>query len=75
MKIGDLVEPSKESGYILRDSLSQYNEAVVISVNPFMLVSVDSGMLWEATVKIEDFNITGKVDKKILNGCLRRLND
>ena len=72
MEIGDLVEPKKESNYILRDSLSQYNEAVVISIEPFMLTSIDSNMLWEATVKIEDFITTGKVSMETLKTCMRR---
>jgi hypothetical protein len=73
MEVGNLVAPTKESGFILHCSTAMYEKAVVISTEPFLLTSEDSNMLWSKTIKKRDFKKIGEVDKKTLNKCLRRL--
>jgi len=75
MEIGDIVKPTKESKYVLRSGCSIYGNAIVISVDPFILVSGETDMRWSATVKKENFYVTGKTNKKHLNKCLRRLEE
>jgi len=75
IEVGDIVKPTKESGYTLRCGSGMYGAAVVISVAPFILVSEETDMRWSATVQIGDFEIVGKTTKKHLKKCMRRIND
>jgi hypothetical protein len=74
MKVGDLVIATEESGFILRCATGQYVEAVVISLDPFILTDDDGSMLWSSTIKKEEFQTIGKVSKHTLKKCMRRLN-
>ena len=73
MEVGDLVKPIKESGEELACGTGRYDCAVVISVEPFMLTSLDSSMLWTTTIKVDDFEVIGDVGKRTLNKCMKRL--
>lgn len=73
MKIGSIIKPTKESGYHLRSGASAYDKAVVISLDPFVITSEDSDMLWEATIKKEYFEVIGQANKTILEHCKKRL--
>lgn len=73
--VGDIVEPTAASGFWLRSGASLYNEAVVISVDPFKLCSIESDMLWTSTIKPEYFKHVGVASEDILKNCLRRLKD
>ena len=73
MEVGNIVEPTKESGFILHCGTGTYKDAVVISSEPFILTSRESDMKWQATIKKEDFEITGNIDEKALKNCMRRL--
>jgi len=73
MEVGNIVEPTKESGFILHCGTGCYKDAVVISSEPFILTSRESDMKWQATIKKEDFEITGDIDKITLKNCMRRL--
>ena len=53
MKVGNIVKPTKESGFILACGSGWYSEAVVISEEPFVLTSLESDMRWESTIKKE----------------------
>lgn len=75
MKVGSIVKPTKESGYVLRSGCGAYNAAVVISEDPFILTSIESDMKWQATIKKEYFEVIGQADKAILAKCKRRLKD
>lgn len=56
MKVGDTVA-YKEGRGILRSGCSQYDKAIVKSIEPFELVSKEGDMHWTATVKPEDFYV------------------
>ncbi|PNG65018.1 hypothetical protein CRN61_17725 [Vibrio vulnificus] len=70
--VGDVVEPIKPD-YQLASGCIRYESAVVVSVEPFVLVSHAADMRWQATVKREQFKIVGKVDGDDLARCLARL--
>jgi hypothetical protein len=73
MIVGDLVKPTKESKQELACGTGRYDCAVVISINPFMLTSLDSSMLWTDTIKETEFEVIGDVGKRTLNECMKRL--
>ena len=73
MKVGNIVKPTKESGFILACGSGWYSEAVVISEEPFVLTSLESDMRWESTIKKEDFQVIGEADKATFKKCNRRL--
>jgi len=72
MEVGDLVKPIKESKEELACGTGRYDCAVVISVEPFMITSLDSSMLWTA-INVNDFEVIGDVGKRTLDKCMRRL--
>lgn len=72
VSVGDVVEPIKPD-YQLASGCSRYDTAVVISVEPFVLVSHASDMRWGCTVKRENFRIIGKIEGEALDICMRRL--
>lgn len=74
MKIGDVVKPKPDSGFVLRSGAEAYSAAVVISVEPFILTSEDATMKWQSTIVKEYFEVTGSVSEDILQNCMRRLN-
>jgi hypothetical protein len=75
MKVGDIVCPTSESHYNLRTGCGWYSEAVVVSLEPFILVSTDTDMMWSATIKLEYFEVVCKAFKKLLKKCMKRLDN
>ncbi|WP_158138691.1 hypothetical protein [Vibrio metschnikovii] len=71
--VGDVVEPIKPD-YKLASGCSRYDSAVVVSVHPFTLVSHAGDMLWQSTVKREQFKIIGNVEGEDLDKCMKRLD-
>tara|TARA_R110000772_G_scaffold79172_3_gene169503 strand:- start:2674 stop:2961 length:288 start_codon:yes stop_codon:yes gene_type:complete len=72
IKVGSIVKPTTESGEILRCGMGMYDFAIVISVNPFILVSDCTTMMWSCTVNIEDYYHVGKADDKHMLECVKR---
>ncbi|MBT2909660.1 hypothetical protein PL84_03570 [Vibrio anguillarum] len=70
--VGDVVEPIKHD-YQLASGCGRYDSAVVVSVEPFVLVSHAADMRWQSTVKREQFKIVGKVEGEALEACMKRL--
>lgn len=73
MEVGNIVEPTKESGFVLRSGAEQYKSAVIISLDPFVLVSGYADMRWESTVKQEYFTVVGSVGTAHLTELVKRL--
>ena len=71
MEIGDLVKPTKESNFILRSGASYYLDAVIVSMEPFVLVSWETDMLWNETNK-KDFIVKRPAPTEIFKKCLER---
>lgn len=74
MEVGNIIKPTKESGFHLRSGASAYDKAVVISLEPFIITSEESDMRWEVTIKKGYFEVVGQADKVTLEYCKRRLN-
>jgi len=72
-EIGDLVAYKSEKLGILRTGMSWYAHAVVASLKPFILVSEDGDMLWQATVKSNSFKKVGEADKEAIVNVLKRM--
>ncbi|MCG6228100.1 hypothetical protein [Vibrio furnissii] len=72
LNVGDVVAPIKPD-YQLASGCGRYESAVVVSVEPFVLVSHASDMRWQSTVKREQFKIVGTVEGDDLVRCLTRL--
>lgn len=70
MEVGQLVVP-KEGAY-LRSGAEQYARAVVVSMKPFVLVSVDADMRWESTVTPDEFLPVGRATPQTLAKCMTR---
>ena len=72
ISIGDLVAPIN-SDYQLSSGASRYERAVVVSIEPFVLVSESADMRWSSTVLRKNFKIIGKADSSKLDACMKRL--
>ena len=72
MEIGDYVAPNKR-GLYLRSGSQSYTYAVVISLNPFVIVSPKADMRWESTVSIIDFDVIGRADDETISKCMKRI--
>jgi len=72
--VGDVVQ-STDIGYPLRSGCDWYPDAVVIQVSPLVLTSYESDMRWESTVQPDKLKVVGKVNKRVLKRCMRRLVD
>ena len=72
MKIGDVVVPEPRSGYVLRSGCSWYTHAIVVSLDPFVLVSEWGDMLWRATVRPDLFIALCQAHPEITARALER---
>jgi len=70
--VGSIVEPVSPE-FVLASGCGRYPDAVVVSVEPFVLVSRESDMKWQATVKIENFIATGQASDELMAICNRRI--
>ena len=70
--VGHMVEPINND-HTLRSGAGYYSSAVVVSVEPFILVSIGADMKWSSTVVPEGFKIVGIANEETLNKCLERI--
>lgn len=70
-KVGELVVPASPS-YALRSGAEAYLFAVVVSVDPFVLVSEYGDMRWQATVRPSFFNVIGQATSNQLERAMAR---
>ena len=70
--VGDIVQPISNQ-FQLASGASRYEDAVVVSTEPFVLVSRFGDMRWGSTVEIENFRVTGWADEKLMSICNKRL--
>lgn len=73
LNVGDIVKPTLKF-YALRSGGSAYDDAVVASVKPFVLISREGDMKWTATVKPWNFVVTGRADAETMEKVTDRLN-
>lgn len=72
MKVGDIVIPN-DPAYPLRSGSSAYTHAIVVQEQPLVLVSEESDMRWESTVKPDKLKVIGVAKQEQLEICMRRL--
>lgn len=72
MQIGDIVTPV--SGDPLHCGSGFYPDAVVIQLEPLVLVSRSSDMRWQSTIQNRPFKVLGQASKSQLEKCRRRLD-
>lgn len=65
MNIGDVVIPKPNSGIVLHCGTGCYTHAIVASINPFVIISVDGSMRWD-TENISNYISLCKADNKII---------
>ena len=70
--VGDLVRPINPE-YPLFSGCERYGFAVVVSVEPFVLVSERADMKWTATVSPGQFESFGVASHSMLQLCKKRL--
>lgn len=81
MKIGDIV--ASNGSYKLRSSqrgvdannnptYKVYDTAVVVSLEPFKLISEERDRLWYLSVVQEDFKVVGHVDHEMMEWLINR---
>lgn len=71
MEIGSLVAPSK--GDPLTSGCSVYAAAVVISVQPFVLISEEGDMRWTQRHR-DDFKVVGTASARAAENVLDRIS-
>lgn len=69
-EVGDIVSPVQ--GHQLHDGSGLYGAAVVVSVEPYVMVSESADMRWSQQ-KAKDFLVKGKAGKVQLAVCMTRL--
>lgn len=70
---GDLVSYKTSTGNVLRCGSGWYDKAVVLSVDPFELVSEAGDMRWTSTIKIDDFEKVGEASTAVLVNVIGRI--
>jgi hypothetical protein len=73
LQVGDVVMP--DDGDVLRSGSSWYDHAVVISIDPLVLVSIEGDMRWESTIKDRHFSVIGVASPTILRNALERIHN
>jgi hypothetical protein len=73
MKVGDLVASVNLDCYVLHSGSNIYSRAVVIQEHPLVLVSEESDMRWESTVRPDKLAVIGQADDNTLARCMRRI--
>lgn len=71
-KVADIV--ALRDGKSLRSGTEAYRQAVVISIEPFVMCSMGADMRWQYTVAKEDFIAIGLASNTTFQKCLKRLN-
>jgi hypothetical protein len=73
-EVGDVVVPDQSSSdFPLHSGCGVYTHAIVIQVEPFVIVSEESDMKWGNT-NSDNFIRMGKAEPEVLKRCMRRLN-
>lgn len=72
LKLGHIVAPRNHAG-TLRSGGSQYDFAIVVSLDPFQLVSYEADMYWSTTHVEENFQFVGIAPPDVFNRCIQRV--
>lgn len=72
-KVGDVVVPTLDTH--LRSGSDWYTHAMVVSVDPLVLVSSEADMRWSATVDHMSLKVVGKATPQTMKICNTRLKN
>lgn len=72
MKVGDIVTPD-DGGDPLHCGSGFYPDAVVVSLEPLVLVSRSTEMKWWATIQDRKFKVVDTASDELLTRCKKRL--
>lgn len=72
IEVGSIVRSKDTRGNPLHCGSSQYGAAVVVSLQPFVMVSEEADMRW-STWKADDVEVIGKANPVLLERCMHRL--
>ena len=77
IKVGSLVQINNPSQLQLACGSGRYNDAVVISIKPLILISREGDTIWQTTFKNNEnaqfFSVTGEADRDTLINVIKRL--
>ena len=71
IEVGDVV--IAQGDFDLRCGSGRYDCAICISVDPLVLVSVETDMRWSTTVTVDKVKSLCKADPDIVEKCMKRL--
>ena len=72
LRAGDIVK-CKDGCGVLRSGCCQYKKAIVVSIDPFVLVSWEGDMRWEETVNPKSFVRIARAGNGMLERAMTRL--
>ncbi len=72
IEVGSIVEPMSNE-YTLASGCSRYDNAIVVQLDPFVLVSEGTDMRWGCTVEAQNFTVVGTASEEVLERCMERL--
>ena len=70
MKIGDIVIPI--NGEVLACGCGHYDCAVIASITPFVLVSVDGDMIWSNDVNPYNYKVLCQASMDVIHRSIKR---
>lgn len=73
LKQGSIVRAKNPYGNPLRSGASSYDIAIVVSVEPFVMVSEETDMLWQC-YPASDVEVIGEASEEMLAKCFTRYN-
>lgn len=73
ISVGNIVAPIYPNANPLRSGAEWYLDAVVVQMEPFVLVSRETDMMWCVSVKAEDYKVIGQASEEMLKACMKRL--
>lgn len=70
--IGAIVRP--KNGMPPHSGCSVYGAAVVVSLEPFIILSQEGDMMWSATITPDELVVVGSADTETKINCNKRLS-
>ncbi len=71
IEVGSIVEPMSNE-YTLASGCSRYDNAIVVQLDPFVLVSEGTDMRW-GRCEAKNYSVIGTASDDVLKACMERL--
>ena len=72
LKVGDIVNYTRANRW-LHSGGDWYPYAIVVQVEPLVLVSEETDMRWSKSVAADEFTVIGTATPDVLERCMSRL--